>query len=108
MLMVLAVPALLASYLTLPLRLTFTEEGIRRRTVLPPRFVAWHSVRAASLGAARGHFWLELKVGQWRWICIPLSDYRRAASLLSEIRARLPPELSHGLGIPSRLADREG
>jgi hypothetical protein len=104
-LMLFSVPAFLVLHLTLPLRLTFTEKGIRRRTVLPPRFIAWDRVRGASLGVWRGHIWLELKVGRWRSICIPLSDYRRAASLLAEIRERLSPALRRGLGIPPRLAD---
>ena len=85
------------SYLLLQHRLRFTEEGIHRRTLFKPRFIAWKDVKRARMGsvAIRGGtlLLLELCVGRWRWVWIPLLEYKRSASLFGEIRKRLPVEV---------------
>ena len=83
----------IVAFLLLPFRLRFTELGIRRRTVFGPWFVAWGSVRAAHVGNYKGYQALELRIGRWRWICVPLLEYKNAGALLAEIRSRLPVEV---------------
>lgn len=97
----------LVLHLLLPLRLRFTEAGIVRRTLLRPRFVPWRGVTGARLTSFRGNVWLELKVaGRRTWIVVPVADYRRAASLLAEMRRRLPVEVQHADGeLAARLKD---
>jgi hypothetical protein len=84
-------------YLLLQHRLRFTEEGLYRRTLLTPRFIPWSEVKRARLGvvASRGgaFLMLELCVSRWRWVWIPLLEYRRSASLFGEIRKRLTVEV---------------
>lgn len=84
----------MTSYLLLPVTLRFTEEGIRRKTILAPRFVPWSAVRSAKIGTYRGYFALEMWIGKYRWITIPLLQYRRGDALLAEIRKRLPVEVA--------------
>lgn len=85
------------SYLLLQHRLRFTEEGLHRRTVFKPRFIAWKDVKRARMGyvTVRGGtlLLLELCVNRRRWIWVPLLEYRRSASLFAEIRKRLPVEV---------------
>jgi hypothetical protein len=81
------------SFLLLPFRLRFTEKGIRRLTLLPPRFVPWSAVLAAQVGSYKGYLWLELWVSRMRWVSVPLMEYRKGAELLAEIRQRLPVEV---------------
>lgn len=85
---------LLVSYLLLPFRLRFTEEGLRRWTLFGPRFVPWSAVKKAQIGSYRGYYALELWVTRRRWVCVPLLEYRRGAALLDEIRRRLPVEVA--------------
>lgn len=77
------------SYTLLAKGLKFTEAGIYRRTVFPPRFITWSSIEAARITYFRQNVVLELRVNRWRWIIIPLLDFRYNALLLSEIRKRL-------------------
>ena len=70
------------SLLQLPFRLTFTAQGIGRRTLLKPHFVPWHGVQAARVRVARGFIGLELRVSSWRWIVIPLTGYARPRALV--------------------------
>lgn len=97
----------LVLHLLLPLRLRFTEAGIARRTLLRPRFVPWQNVRGARLTSYKGNLWLELKVTDRRtWIVVPVGEYRRAASLLAELRRRLPVEVQDPGGqLAARLKD---
>ena len=99
--------SLIVLHLLLPLRLRFTEAGIVRRTLLRPRFVAWQGVTGARLTSFKGNVWLELKVvGRRTWIVVPVGEYRRAASLLAELRRRLPVEVQHADGeLAARLKD---
>lgn len=94
-------------HLLLPLRLRFTEAGIIRRTIFRPRFVPWQDVAGARLTSFKGNVWLELKVaGRRTWIVVPAAEYRRAASLLAELRRRLPVEIQHADGeLATRLKD---
>lgn len=80
---------------TLAKGMKFTEKGIRRRTVLPPRFIEWKNVEAAQITRLNPkNIALELRVNRRRWIHIPLLDFKNAALLLSEIRKRLPVEIA--------------
>ena len=94
-------------HLLLPLRLRFTDAGLARRTIFRPRFVPWRSVTGARLTSYKGGVWLELKVaGRRTWIVVPVGEYRRAASLLAELRRRLPVEVQHAGGeLAARLKD---
>lgn len=94
-------------HLLLARRLRFSESGIVRRTVFRPRFVQWKDVTGARLASYKGSVSLELKVvGRRLWITVPLSEYRRPASLLSEIRRRLGVEVQHADGpLAERLKD---
>lgn len=83
----------LVLFLLLPFRLRFTEAGLERRTLFGPRFLPWAAVRGARLTRLRGYFALELSPGGWRWLLVPLLEYRRAATLLAEISRRLPCEV---------------
>ncbi|HSE39047.1 MAG TPA: hypothetical protein VLG74_17220 [Blastocatellia bacterium] len=84
-------------YLLLQHRLRFTEEGIHRRTMLKPRFIPWRDVKRARMGSVAIRsariLLLELCVCKWRWVWIPLLEYRRGAILFEEIRKRLPVEV---------------
>jgi hypothetical protein len=83
-------------HLLLPRRLRFSEAGLVRRTFFGPHFVPWASVKTARLGSFRGYVMLEMKVpGKRGWVSVPVSEYRRAASLLAEIRRRLPVPVEH-------------
>lgn len=95
----------LVSYLLLQHRLSFTEKGIHRRTLWPPRFIAWSNVRRAQISNFKGYFALELSVSKRRWICIPLLEYRRSASLMTEIRKRLPVQVVMSEQDLARLRD---
>lgn len=97
----------LVLHLLLPLRLRFTEVGIVRRTIFRPRFVPWQGVTGARLTSFKGNVWLELKVtGRRTWIVVPVAEYRRAASLLAELRRRLPVEIQHADGpLAAQLKD---
>ena len=81
------------SFLLLQFRLRFTETGIRRFTLLGPRFIPWDSVRAAQLESFKGYLMLSLWVSRWRWIYVPLMEFRSSARLFEEIRRRLPVEV---------------
>lgn len=106
-LMLVAGFSLVLLHLLLPLRLRFTDAGIVRRTIFRPRFVAWRSVTGARLTSFKGNVWLELKVaGRRTWIVVPVGEYRRPASLLAELRRRLPVEVQHADGeLAARLRD---
>ena len=84
-------------YLLLQHRLRFTEEGLHRWTLLEPRFIPWRDVKRARMGfvVSRGGtiLLLELCVNRWRWVWIPLLQYKRSASLFAEIRKRLAVEV---------------
>ncbi len=81
------------SFLLLQFRLRFTETGIRRFTLLGPRFIPWGSVRAAQLESFKGYLMLSLWVSRWRWIYVPLMEFRSSARLFEEIRKKLPVEV---------------
>ena len=106
--MLLAAFSALALHLLLPLRLRFTEAGIRRRTVFRPRFVPWRNVLGARLTSFKGGVWLELKVaGRRTWIVVPVAEYRRPATLLAEMRRRLPVEIQDPGGrLAAQLKDQ--
>ncbi|HLL76742.1 MAG TPA: hypothetical protein VK421_15920 [Pyrinomonadaceae bacterium] len=105
--MLLSVFVSLALWLLLPFRLRYTEAGILRRTVFRPRFIPWQSVTAASLTSFKGSVWLELRAtGRRLPVLIPLIEYRRAASLLAQIRRRLPVDVQDPGGqLAARLSD---
>ena len=105
--MLLSVLAGLVLWLLLPLRLRFTEAGLVRRTIFRPRFVPWQGVTAASLTSFKASVWLELRVTARRLpVLIPLTEYRRPASLLAELRRRLPVEVQDPAGqLAARLKD---
>ena len=83
----------ITSFLLLQFRLRFTEAGIRRLTLFKPRFIPWGSVRSAEVESYRSYLTLGLWVGQRRWVCVPLLEFRRRARLLSEISKRVPVEV---------------
>lgn len=88
--------SLIALHLLLPLRLRFTEAGIARRTLFGPHVVPWKNITQARLGNFKGYVMLEMKiVGRRLWISVPVSEYRRPASLLAELRRRLPVAVQH-------------
>ena len=78
------------SLLRLPFRLHIESGGLRRRTWFGPHFVPWSAVRAAQVGVVRGYVGLELRIGRWRWILIPLTGYGRPRALLEAVAQRLP------------------
>ena len=84
-------------YLLLQHRLRFTEEGLQRWTLLKPRFIPWGDVKRARMGfvVSRGGTFLllELCVNRWRWVWIPLLQYRKSAILFAEISNRLTVEV---------------
>lgn len=88
---------LMLPYLLLQHRLRFSEAGIQRLALFKPRFIPWKDVKRARLGfvTVRGGtlLLLELCVGRWRWVWIPLLQYRRSASLFTEITKRLSVEV---------------
>lgn len=100
---------LVLSFLLLQHRLRFTEEGLYRRTLFQPRFIAWKDVKRARMGLAtmkNGRLLLlELCVSRWRWVWIPLLEYRKSASLFAEIRNRLPVEVEIRGGADEMLRD---
>jgi hypothetical protein len=49
----------------------------------------WSAVRRAALSTYRGNVELALFVGQVRRVSVPLTGFRKAASLLTAIRARV-------------------
>lgn len=98
--------SVLVLYLLLPLRLRFTESGIVRRTILRPRFVPWQNVQGARFASHKSGVWLELKVaGRRTWIIVPVNEYRRPASLLAELRRRVPVEVQDAGNFAARLKD---
>jgi hypothetical protein len=105
-LFLLATFGFIVSYALLPQRLKFTEEGVIRRTLLPPRFIPWVAVRRAQIGSYKGYYALELWVSGWRWVCVPLLQYKKGASLLDEVRWRLPVEVVASERQLARLSDR--
>ena len=106
-LMLLAAFSFVALHLLLPLRLRFTEAGILRRTLFRPRFVPWQGVTRARLSSFKANVMLELNVtGRRLPVLIPLADYRRPATLLAQIRGRLPVEVQDPGGqLATRLKD---
>ena len=105
--MLLSVFASLVLWLLLPFRLRFTEAGILRRTLLRPHFIPWQSVTGASLSTFKASVMLELRVtGRRLPLLVPLTEYRRRATLLAEIRRRLPVEVQDPGGqLAARLKD---
>ena len=97
----------LALHLLLPLRLRFTEAGLARRTVFRPRFVPWRSVTRARLASFKGSVSLELSAAGRRLpFLVPLTEYRRPATLIAELRRRLPVAVEHADGeLGARLGD---
>ena len=83
----------ISSFLLLQFRLRFTEEGIRRLTFFGPRFIPWGSFLAAQVESWRGYLVLGLWVSKRRWICVPLLEFKKSASLLEEIKSRLPVQV---------------
>lgn len=94
-----AIAGFLASYALLPFRLKFTEAGLARRTLWPPRFIPWGAVQSAQIARYKGYFALELWVSRRRWVTVPLLDYGRSASLFAELQSRLP--------VPVTASDRD-
>ena len=105
--MLLSAFAPLVLWLLLAFRLRLTEAGILRRTVFGPRFVPWKNVTAASLTGFKASVMLELRVTDRRLpLLIPLTEYRRPATLLAEIRRRLSVEVQDPGGqLAARLKD---
>lgn len=107
--MLLGVFVMLALWLLLPFRLRFTEEGLRRRTIFGPRFVPWHGVTRARLSSFKQSVMLELNAkGRRLPLLVPVSEYGRRATLLAEIRRRLPVEIEDPAGqLAARLKDEQ-
>jgi len=95
------------SMLSLPYRLRFGAEGMTRSTLLEPRFVPWHAVLAAQITVFRAYFGLELRVGRWRTVLIPLRGYGRPASLVDAIAACLPVGIRDPGNILPQLREQE-
>ena len=72
-----------------------------------PRFPAGLLALACAACGFKGNVWLELKVvGRRTRITVPAAEYCRAASLLAELRRRLPVEIQHADGeLAARLKD---
>ena len=60
----------------------------------------------ARFASHKSGVWLELKVvGRRTWIIVPVNEYRRPASLLAELRQRLPVEIQDAGNFAARLKD---
>jgi hypothetical protein len=92
-LLLLASFCFITSFLLLQFRLKFTEAGIHRLTLFGPRFIAWGSIQSASVWNLKGYVCLELHVSRWRWVCVPLLEFKRSGQLLREIESRLPVDV---------------
>jgi hypothetical protein len=84
---------LVISWLRFPFQLHFTEQGIRRRTLLPPKFVSWNAVLAAKMSRYKGNLWLDLQISAKRWVVVPLLEYGKSEDLVTAIKERLPVDL---------------
>lgn len=85
----LSLALLLLHVITLPFRISFAEDGVSVRSVFGRRFVAWSSVREATIAAHRGSVNFMLRTGRWRGVNIPLSSYKREVALVREVAKRL-------------------
>ncbi|HVG29676.1 MAG TPA: hypothetical protein VM864_08265 [Pyrinomonadaceae bacterium] len=89
-----ALALLLLHIITLPFRISFAEDGLRVRGLLGRRFVPWSGVRSAAISSHKGNVGLSLRTGRLRGVSIPVSSYKRQATLVAEVSKRLPVPVS--------------
>jgi len=98
--------ALLLYFSTAVYRVAFHESGIIVLGLRGRRFVPWGAVRAAQVNRFKGTFELALRADGRRFpLSVPLSSYRKQATLLAEIRARLPMPIDDPNNLAALLTD---
>jgi len=83
--------AMLLFVTTATLRIKYDESGLMIFGLGGRRFVPWSAVMHAHVNRFKGNVELTLKAeGRRMPISVPLTSYQKAATLLEEIRRRLP------------------
>lgn len=103
-LLVVIVGTMIAHVVFWPQRLRFTDEGVHQFFLLRWRFHRWRDVRRAWLERIRKASYLTLHFGGWRFVLIPIGDYRLQRRLYEEIARRLPVPIK-GAGVQILLDD---
>lgn len=99
-LFVVAVGTFIAHAVFWPRRLRFTDEGVHQFFLVRWRFRRWRDVRRAWLERIRSASYITLHFGWWRFVLIPIGDYRLQRRLYDEIARRIPvPIKGHGVQV---------
>ncbi|HEX8127483.1 MAG TPA: hypothetical protein VF527_00040 [Pyrinomonadaceae bacterium] len=97
---------LLLYYTTAVYRISFYEAGVVTLGFGGRRFVPWDTVRGASINRFKGTVELALRADGRRFpVSVPLTSYRRSATLFREVSKRLPVEINDPNNIASLLTD---
>ena len=102
----LACVMLLLHFTTAVYRVAFYEAGIVVIGLGGRRFVPWGTVRDARINRYKGNIELALRADGRRFpLSVPLNSYRKQATLLAEIRKRLPVPINDPSNIVALLTD---
>lgn len=101
-----ACAALLLYFTTAVYRIAYYESGIIITGLGGRRFVAWGAVRGAQINRFKGNIELALRADGRRFpASVPLNSYKKQATLLAEIRRRLPVPIDDPHNIVALLTD---
>jgi hypothetical protein len=88
-----------------PYRFVFAEDGLQVLTWRGRQFFSWEEVRKASLSSYQGNIDLVLHCGGLRYLTIPLTSFRRSASLFEAVKQKLPVRIAASEQQLRRLQD---
>ena len=98
--------ALLLYFTTAVYRISYYESGVVIHGLRGRRFVPWGAVRAAQLNRFKGSVELALRAdGRRLPASVPLTSYAKQATLLAEVRKRLPVPVHDPGNLAAMLTD---
>jgi hypothetical protein len=101
-----ACSGLLLYFTTAVYRIAYYESGIIITGLGGRRFVAWSTVRDARINQFKGNIELALRAEGRRFpFSVPLNSYKKQATLLAEIRKRLPVPINDHRNLAATLTD---
>jgi hypothetical protein len=98
--------SLLLYFTTATYRIAYHEAGLVLLGLRGRQFIPWLAVTGARLNRYKGNIELALDAGGRRFpVSVPLSSYKKQATLLAEIRKRLPVAIHDPRNTEALLVD---